>query len=72
MANEVLKIALGALAFALPAAVLAQAAPAAPNLAQCGRYQPQEGDMELERKGPLPVCLLRCARSWPPAATTWR
>lgn len=55
MANEVLKIALGALAFALPAAVLAQTAPAAPNLAQCGRYQPQEGDMELERKGPLPV-----------------
>ena len=36
--------------------MLAKPAPLpGPNLKQCGTYKPQEGDQELERKGPLPV-----------------
>ena len=37
------------------AAAAKPAPPPGPDLKQCGKYTPQEGDQELERKGPLPL-----------------
>jgi hypothetical protein len=45
--------ALGAALFASNAVEAKPVPTAGPNLKQCGTYKPEEGDPELERKGPL-------------------
>lgn len=45
----------GAALFASSTALAKPAPTPAPNLKLCGTYKPEEGDQELERKGPLPI-----------------
>jgi hypothetical protein len=55
MKTSLVIFALGAALAASCAAQAKPAPPSGPNLKQCGTYKPEEGDPELERKGPLPV-----------------